>query len=169
MVAAVADRLQVFLDEAHRYPAADRAAAVAEIVSALPDRALRHQAIDSLLAGGAPRNEDARIVLGRLVTFDCLAHIADTDLGHLLPGRHERLTMETWATALKGTPEALQARMAACLPSDTAETLRTTMYAYGPVRSRDVDTAQANIAAALKDLAADGTVSWRTMLDIELV
>jgi flagellar motor switch protein FliG len=63
--------------------------------------------------------------------------------------------------ALKGTSDALKNHFMSCMSQRGAEMLKEDMEAAGPVRIRDVDAAQKEIIAKVKELQAEGVVSLK--------
>jgi flagellar motor switch protein FliG len=62
-------------------------------------------------------------------------------------------------TALKGTSEKLRNQICGCLSQRAAEMLREDMDALGPVKIKDVDSAQQQIIAVVRQLEADGALN----------
>lgn len=63
--------------------------------------------------------------------------------------------------ALKGTSDALKNHFMSCMSQRGAEMLKEDMEAAGPVRIRDVEAAQKEIIAKVKELQAEGVVSLK--------
>jgi flagellar motor switch protein FliG len=63
--------------------------------------------------------------------------------------------------ALKGTSDALKTHFTSCMSQRGAEMLKEDMDAAGPVRIKDVETAQKEIIAKVKELQAEGVVSLK--------
>ena len=63
--------------------------------------------------------------------------------------------------ALKGTSEQLQNHFIQCMSQRGSEMLREDMDAMGPVRIRDVEAAQQQIIAIVRQLESQGTISLK--------
>jgi flagellar motor switch protein FliG len=63
--------------------------------------------------------------------------------------------------ALKGTSEQLKNHFLQCMSQRGAEMLREDMEAAGPVRIKDVETAQQQILAVVQQLESDGVLSLK--------
>jgi flagellar motor switch protein FliG len=63
--------------------------------------------------------------------------------------------------ALKGTSEELRAHFMSCMSQRGADMLKEDMDALGPVRVRDVETAQQQIIELARQLEADGVISLK--------
>lgn len=62
-------------------------------------------------------------------------------------------------TALKGTGEKILQHFTQCMSQRAAEMLAEDMEAIGPVRIRDVTTAQGQIVAAIRELQKEGAIA----------
>jgi flagellar motor switch protein FliG len=63
--------------------------------------------------------------------------------------------------ALKGTSEQLRNQILGCMSQRGAEMLREDMDALGPVKIKEVDSAQQQIIAVVRQLEAEGVVSLK--------
>jgi flagellar motor switch protein FliG len=63
--------------------------------------------------------------------------------------------------ALKGTSEQLRTQMLACMSQRGAEMLREDMEALGPVRIKEVESAQQQIIVVVRQLESDGVLSLK--------
>jgi flagellar motor switch protein FliG len=63
--------------------------------------------------------------------------------------------------ALKGTSDSLKAHFTSCMSERGAEMLKEDMEAAGPVRIKDVEAAQKQVIAKVKELQAQGVVSLK--------
>ena len=63
--------------------------------------------------------------------------------------------------ALKGTSEQLRAHLTSCLSQRGAEMLREDMDALGPVKIKDVEAAQQQIIALVRQLESEGVISLK--------
>ena len=72
-----------------------------------------------------------------------------------------RVDRKVLTIALKGTSEQLRNHFLQCLSSRGAEMVREDMEAMGPVRIKDVESAQQQIIALVRQLENDGTISLK--------
>ena len=63
--------------------------------------------------------------------------------------------------ALKGTSEQLKNHILSCMSQRGAEMLREDMDALGPVKIKEVDAAQQQIIAVVRQLEAEGVLSLK--------
>jgi len=63
--------------------------------------------------------------------------------------------------ALKGTSEQLRNQILGCMSQRGAEMLREDMEALGPVKIKEVESAQQQIIAVVRQLEAEGTISLK--------
>ena len=66
------------------------------------------------------------------------------------------------ATALKGATEDLRNHFFKCMSSRAVEMLKEDMESLGPVRSRDVNTAQQEIVSVARRLEGEGKIVLKT-------
>ena len=64
-------------------------------------------------------------------------------------------------TALKGTSEQLRNQMLGCLSQRGADMLKEDMEALGPVKIKEVEAAQQQIIAVVRQLESEGVVSLK--------
>ena len=72
-----------------------------------------------------------------------------------------RVDKKVLTIALKGTSDSLKNHFTSCMSQRGAEMLKEDMEAAGPVRIRDVEAAQKQIIAKVKELQAEGVVSLK--------
>jgi flagellar motor switch protein FliG len=72
-----------------------------------------------------------------------------------------RVDRKALAVALKGTGEQLKNHFLQCMSQRGAEMMREDMDAIGPVRIRDVEAAQQQVIAMIRQLEAEGVLSLR--------
>lgn len=72
-----------------------------------------------------------------------------------------RVDRKLLTLALKGTSEQLQNHFLQCMSQRGAEMLKEDMEAMGPVRIRDVESAQQQIIAVVRQLEAQGVISLK--------
>jgi flagellar motor switch protein FliG len=70
-----------------------------------------------------------------------------------------RVDRKLLTMALKGTSEQLRTHFTSCLSQRGAEMLKEDMEAIGPVKIKDVETAQQQIIAVVRQLEAEGVVN----------
>ena len=63
--------------------------------------------------------------------------------------------------ALKGTSEQLRNQILSCMSQRGAEMLREDMEALGPVKIKEVEAAQQQIIAIVRQLEAEGVISLK--------
>jgi flagellar motor switch protein FliG len=63
--------------------------------------------------------------------------------------------------ALKGTSDQLKNHFLQCMSMRGAEMLKEDMEAAGPVRIRDVEAAQQQVLAVVRQLESEGTLSLK--------
>ena len=63
--------------------------------------------------------------------------------------------------ALKGTSEQLRNQMLSCMSQRGADMLREDMEALGPVKIKEVEAAQQQIIAVVRQLESEGVVSLK--------
>ena len=72
-----------------------------------------------------------------------------------------RVDRKVLTVALKGTGDQLKNHFLQCMSQRGAEMLREDMDALGPIRIRDVETAQQQVISVIRQLEADGLLSMR--------
>lgn len=87
-----------------------------------------------------------------MFTFEDFLEVEDTGMRELL-GQVDKKTL---AAALKGASEDLKNHFFKCMSSRAAEMLKEDMEALGPMRSRDVHTAQQEIVNTARKLEGEG-------------
>jgi flagellar motor switch protein FliG len=92
-----------------------------------------------------------------MFTFDDLLLI-DTMAMKEVVGKIDRKLL---VVALKGTSDQLKNQFLQCMSQRGAEMLREDMEAAGPVRIRDVEAAQQQILAVVRQLETEGTLSLK--------
>ena len=92
-----------------------------------------------------------------MFTFDDLLLIDSMAMKEVV-GKIDRKLL---VVALKGTSDQLKNQFLQCMSSRGAEMLREDMEAAGPVRIRDVEGAQQQILAVVRQLESEGTLSLK--------
>lgn len=164
--AAVADALQAVLDSTFRYDAMDQVDAVAVLADAIRDPTARHRLLVSLLVAGEPRDACAAAVLERQIGFGSFVFLSDADLRSFLADSAMVPQIDRLAVALKGQPQAVRDRIAACLPAETASELSDAMESMGSVRQEEAEKAVANLVDRLRAIVRSGVIPWPTVLGI---
>ncbi|MCU1274133.1 MAG: flagellar motor switch protein FliG [Bryobacterales bacterium] len=72
-----------------------------------------------------------------------------------------RVDKKVLTIALKGTSDSLKNHFTSCMSQRGAEMLKEDMDAAGPVRIKDVEAAQKQIIASVKELQTEGVVSLK--------
>jgi flagellar motor switch protein FliG len=72
-----------------------------------------------------------------------------------------RVDKKVLTIALKGTSDSLKNHFTSCMSQRGAEMLKEDMDAAGPVRIKDVEAAQKQIIASVKELQTEGIVSLK--------
>jgi flagellar motor switch protein FliG len=63
--------------------------------------------------------------------------------------------------ALKGTSDQLKEHILGCMSQRGAEMLREDMEALGPIKIKEVEAAQQQIIAVIRQLESEGTISLK--------
>lgn len=87
-----------------------------------------------------------------MFTFDDFLEVQDTGLRELL-GQVDKKVL---ATALKGATEDLRNHFFKCMSTRAVEMMKEDMEALGPLRSRDVNTAQQEVVTTARRLEGEG-------------
>jgi flagellar motor switch protein FliG len=90
-----------------------------------------------------------------MFVFEDLALIDASGLREVL-GRVDRKLL---TVALKGTSEELKSHFTECMSQRGAEILREDMEALGPIKIKDVEGAQQQIIALVRQLDSEGVIS----------
>ena len=99
----------------------------------------------------------ATTIRNLMFTFEDFLEVPDTGIRELL-GQVDKKTL---ATALKGASEDLKNHIFKCMSSRAVEMLKEDMDVLGPVRSRDVHTAQHEIVAVARRLESEGKLTLK--------
>ena len=73
----------------------------------------------------------------------------------------DRVDRKVLTLALKGTGEQIKNHFFQCMSSRGSETMREEIDSLGPVRIREVETAQQQIISTIRSLEAEGILSVR--------
>jgi flagellar motor switch protein FliG len=125
---------------------------VAEILNRM-DAALSDEILDNL------RDEQPLVDAIRhyMFTFEDLLLIDAMAMKELVA----KIDRKLLTVALKGTSEQLKNHFLQCMSQRGGEMLREDMEAAGPVRIRDVETAQQQILAVVQQLESQGVISLK--------
>jgi flagellar motor switch protein FliG len=127
--------------------------AVAEMLNRL-DSASSREILDHIDRGDTNLAETIRHLM---FVFEDLLLIDPMGLKEVL-GKVDRKIL---TVALKGTSEQLRNQMLSCMSQRGAEMLREDMDALGPVKIKEVEAAQQQIIAVVRQLEAEGVVSLK--------
>ena len=113
---------------------------------------------EKLLAGMEQRDPTSAASIRHLmfVFEDCLT-LDQNGIKEVL----SRVDKKVLTIALKGTSDALKNHFTTCMSQRAAEMLKEDMEAAGPVRIKDVESAQKEVIAKVKELQAEGVVSLK--------
>jgi flagellar motor switch protein FliG len=92
-----------------------------------------------------------------MFVFDDVLLIDDAGMREII----QRVDKKTLTVALKGTSEELKSRFFKHMSHRAVEMLKEDMEALGPVRVKDVETAQQEIVVILRKLDQDGVISLK--------
>jgi len=99
----------------------------------------------------------ATTIRNLMFTFEDFLEVPDTGIRELL-GQVDKKNL---ASALKGASEDLKNHFFKCMSSRAVEMLKEDMDVLGPVRSRDVHTAQQEIVAIARRLEGEGKLTLK--------
>ena len=92
-----------------------------------------------------------------MFVFDDLLLIDSNSLKEVLT----RVDRKILTVALKGTGEQLKNHFLQCMSTRGADMMREDMEALGPVKIREVEKAQQQVIAAVRELESEGVLSVR--------
>jgi flagellar motor switch protein FliG len=92
-----------------------------------------------------------------MFTFDDLMKVDEAGIKELLT----RLDRKILTLSLKGTSEKLKERFLSNMSARGAEMMREDMEAMGPVRIRDVEGAQQQVIAMIRQMEAEGVINLK--------
>jgi len=72
-----------------------------------------------------------------------------------------RIDRKILTVALKGTSDQLKDHFLECMSQRGAEMLREDMEALGPIKIKEVESAQQQIIAVVRQMEAEGTISLK--------
>jgi len=127
--------------------------AVAEMLNRL-DSASSHEILDDI------QNHDANLVetiRHLMFTFEDLLLIDPVGLKEVLA----KVDRKVLTVALKGTSEQLRNQVLSCMSQRGADMLREDMDALGPIKIKEVQSAQQQIIAIVRKLEAEGVLSLK--------
>jgi flagellar motor switch protein FliG len=127
--------------------------AVAEMLNRL-DSASSREILDHIDRGDTNLAETIRHLM---FVFEDLLLIDPMGLKEVLA----KVDRKVLTVALKGTSEQLRNQMLGCMSQRGAEMLREDMDALGPVKIKEVEAAQQQIIAVVRQLEAEGVVSLK--------
>lgn len=100
-----------------------------------------------------------------MFVFEDLLLIAPASLKEVLAKVDKKVT----TTALKGTSDQLRDHFMQCMSQRGAEMLREDMDALGPLKIKDVEAAQQQIIAVIRQLESEGVLSLKGTVDEQYV
>lgn len=112
---------------------------------------------DEILAGMEDEQPLVDAIRHYMFTFDDLLLIDNMAMKEVV-GKIDRKLL---VLALKGTSDQMKNQFLQCMSSRGAEMLKEDMEAAGPVRIRDVEGAQQQILAVVRQLESEGTLSLK--------
>jgi len=127
--------------------------AVAEMFNRL-DSTMSKEILDSIEKADASVNEQVRHLM---FVFEDLLLLDMGGIKEVLT----RVDRKILTVALKGTSEQLRTKFLECMSQRGAEMLREDMDALGPVKVKEVEAAQQQIIAVVRQLEAEGVVSLK--------
>jgi flagellar motor switch protein FliG len=127
--------------------------AVAEMFNRM-DSALSKEILNSIEQRDSTLVETVRQLM---FVFEDMALIDQTGIKEVL----SRVDRKLLTTALKGTSEELKQHFTECMSQRGAEILREDMEALGPVKIKDVEAAQQQIIALVRQLESEGVVNLK--------
>jgi flagellar motor switch protein FliG len=127
--------------------------AVAEMLNRL-DSGSSHEILDDIQQHDANLVETIRHLM---FTFEDLLLIDPMGLKEVLA----KIDRKVLTVALKGTSEQLRNQVLSCMSQRGADMLREDMDALGPIKIKEVQTAQQQIIAIVRKLEADGVLSLK--------
>jgi flagellar motor switch protein FliG len=99
-----------------------------------------------------------------MFTFDDLLTVPQNGIREIVAAADKKML----AMSLKGGKENIRAYMFKAMSSRAAEMMRDDMEAMGPVRGRDVNTAQQELLALAHKLEAEGKIQLKVETDSDL-
>jgi flagellar motor switch protein FliG len=127
--------------------------AVAELLNRL-DSGTSREILDSIEQQDPNLGETIRHLM---FVFEDLLLIDQIGLKEMLT----KVDRKVLTVALKGTSEQLRNHMLACMSQRGAEMLKEDMDALGPVKIKDVESAQQQIIAVVRQLESEGVLSLK--------
>lgn len=127
--------------------------AVAEMLNRL-DSGSSHEILDDIQQHDANLVETIRHLM---FTFEDLLLIDPMGLKEVLA----KIDRKVLTVALKGTSEQLRNQVLSCMSQRGADMLREDMDALGPIKIKEVQTAQQQIISIVRKLEADGVLSLK--------
>jgi flagellar motor switch protein FliG len=125
--------------------------AVAEMINRL-DTNVSKDILSSIEQTDAPLYDTIRHLM---FVFEDLMQLEARDLKELV----QRVDRKVLTLALKGTSDELKAAVFGVMSQRSAEMLREDIEVVGPVRIRDVEAAQQQIIALVREMEREGTIT----------
>jgi len=126
------------------------AKAAAQVLNAMP-KTLSKSILDSL----KERNPElTQLVLQKMFTFEDLERLDSKILQKILQAVESR----TLTLALKGASEKVSQKLLSCLSKRAAESVREEISFLGAVKAKEIEAAQTQVIAAVRQLETDGEI-----------
>jgi flagellar motor switch protein FliG len=131
------------------------AKAAAQVLNAMP-KTLSKSILDTL----KERNPElTQAVLQKMFTFDDLERLDSKILQKIL----QTVESRTLTVALKGAGDKVSKKLLSCLSKRAAETVREEISFLGAIKAKEIEAAQAQVIAGVRQLEADGEIDLEEM------
>jgi len=131
------------------------AKAAAQVLNALP-KPVSKSILDTL----KERNPDlSQAVLQKMFTFEDLEQLDSKVLQKVL----QTVESRTLTIALKAASEKVSNKLLSCLSKRAAESVREEISFLGPLKLREIEAAQAQVIAGVRQLEAEGEIDLEEM------
>ena len=160
------EEISILLDRSETYVEQNRRAYAG--VEAVADLMNRLDLSTSKSTLGSIEQVDSKLALAirnAMFIFEDLLSVPDVSIRELL-GQVDKKTL---AIALKGAPEDLKNHLFKSMSSRAAQMLKEDMEVLGPIRAREVVTAQQEIVNLARKLEAEGKLILKPEMEEELV
>jgi len=126
------------------------AKAAAQVLNAMP-KTLSKEILESM----KQRNPElSQAVLQKMFTFDDLDRFDSKILQKIL----QTVESRTLTVALKGASEKISQKLLSCLSKRAAESVREEISFLGAVKAKEIEAAQTQVIAAVRQLETDGEI-----------
>ena len=132
------------------------AKAAAQVLNAMP-KPVSKSILDTL----KERNPDlSQAVLQKMFTFEDLERLDSKILQKVL----QTVESRTLTVALKAASEKVSNKLLSCLSKRAAESVREEISFLGPLKLREIEAAQAQVIAGVRQLESEGEIDLEEML-----